>query len=304
MKRARIIYNPSSGREQMKKNLPYVLERLEKAGYETSAHATTGKDCATKAARAACERQFDLIVAAGGDGTINEVISGMAEEAYRPSLGILPGGTTNDIARALHLPKDIREACEVIVSGRKKKVDVGKVGDSKYFFNIAGAGAMTELTYEVPVKLKTMIGQLAYYVKVLEKLPSIHPSRVVIEYDEGTFEGEMMLFLVSNTNSVGGFEKLAPNAYMNDGKFDLLILKKTNLADVVRIATQVLRGEHMNDERVIYTQTSQINIKTEEELFLNIDGEYGGSLPGKIVNLHQHIELIIPNKELSIVKED
>ncbi|MFA9558398.1 diacylglycerol kinase [Evansella sp. AB-rgal1] len=297
MKRARLIYNPSSGREQIKKHLPIILERLEKAGYEASTHATTGKDCAKRAAIKACERDFDLIVAAGGDGTINEVINGVAEQKKRPMIGVIPAGTTNDFARALHIPKDINEICDVLCNGEVQSVDIGKVG-SQYFINIAGAGTLTELTYEVPSKLKTMIGQVAYYVKGFEKLPRIKPSEVTIEYDGKWFEGEIMLFLVSNTNSVGGFEKLAPNAYLNDGLFDLLILKKTNLADVVRVVSNALRGEHIHDERVVYVQASRIKVHSKNNLQLNLDGEYGGELPGEFVNLHNHIQILVPDKNL------
>ncbi len=286
----------------MKKHLPYVLETLETAGYETSTHATTGKDCAKKAAAQACERDFDLVIAAGGDGTINEVVNGLAEQENRPKLGIIPAGTTNDFARALHIPRDIREACDVLANGRNQHVDVGKVGQ-QYFINIAGAGTLTELTYEVPSRLKTMIGQVAYYVKGFEKLPSIRPSQVTIEYDGNIFEGKIMLFLVSNTNSVGGFEKLAPNAYLNDGLFDLLILRKTNLADVVRVVTAALRGEHIHDDRVLYVQASKVIVHADQDLQLNLDGEYGGNLPGELINLHNHIEMIVPNKKLSCFLE-
>ncbi|ADH98277.1 diacylglycerol kinase [Salisediminibacterium selenitireducens] len=302
MKRARLIYNPSSGREQVKKYLPYILENLEKSGYEASAHATTGKDCATKAARTACERGFDLIIAAGGDGTINEVVQGMVNQEHRPALGILPGGTTNDFARALNLPKTIPGACKVIVEGRRVTSDVGQVGDAS-FINIAAGGTLTELTYEVPSRLKTMIGQLAYYVKGFEKLPRIKPVDVTIHYDGEVFEGEIMLFLVANTNSVGGFEKLAPNATINDGKFDMLILKKTNLADAVRVVTAALRGEHISDDRVIYTQASEILIEPKEEMLLNLDGEYGGKLPSRFVNLKGHIDLMLPNEHLACLGE-
>lgn len=96
MKRARIIYNPTSGKELIKKELPTVLERFEIAGYETSAHATTGEGDAIEAAKTAVQREFEIVVVAGGDGTINEVIQGIAEQAYRPKLGIIPAGTTND----------------------------------------------------------------------------------------------------------------------------------------------------------------------------------------------------------------
>ncbi|WP_240189933.1 diacylglycerol kinase [Bacillus sp. P14.5] len=226
MKRARIIYNPTSGRELFKKHLPEVLIKLEQAGYEASCHATICEGDATEAARTAVERKYDLVVAAGGDGTLNEVVNGLAEQDYRPRLGIVPMGTTNDFARALNIPRDIGAAVDVIIKGDTIPVDIGRMNSNRYFINIAGGGRLTELTYEVPSKLKTVLGQLAYYLKGVEMLPSIKATDLTIEYDGKLFEGEAMLFLIGLTNSVGGFEKLAPDASINDGMFSLLILKK------------------------------------------------------------------------------
>ena len=220
MKRARLIYNPTSGREAMKKSLPEVLAKLEVAGYETSCHMTTAAGDATVAAKIAAERGYDVVIAAGGDGTIYEVINGLAGAENRPQLGILPAGTTNDFARALHLPKSIDGAADIIASGHTMPIDVGKMNDNS-FINIAGGGSLTELTYDIPSKLKTMLGQLAYYIRGIEMLPSFKPVEVKIEYDGKLFEGEIMLFLVANTNSVGGFEKLAPDASLNDGLFTI-----------------------------------------------------------------------------------
>ena len=293
MKRARIIYNPTSGREIFKKSLPDVLSKLEHAGYETSCHATTGAGDATYAARVAVERRYDLVIAAGGDGTINEVVNGIAEQEYRPRLGVIPTGTTNDFARALHIPRDIEVATNIIVKAETIPVDVGRMND-KYFINIAGGGRITELTYDVPIKLKTMLGQLAYYLKGVEMLPSIKPTEVNIEYDGKLYEGETMLFLIGLTNSVGGFEKLAPNASINDGMFTLLILKKTNLADFIRIATLALRGEHLNDSKVIYTKANRIRVSSKDHVQINLDGEYGGDIPAEFENLYRHIEVCVP----------
>lgn len=293
MKRARIIYNPSSGREVFRKELPKVLQRLEQAGYETSAHATTGEGDATYAAGIAVEREYDLVIIAGGDGTINEVIQGIAEAEYRPQIGIIPAGTTNDFARALEIPREIKKAVDIIIDDdRPKALDIGKVND-QYFINIAGGGDLTELTYDVPIKMKSAIGQLAYYIKGIEMLPSLKPVQTRIEYDDHVFEGEIMLFLISNTNSVGGFEKLAPNALIDDGYFDILILKKSNLAEFLRVASSGLRGTHLEDNNIIYTQAKRIKIIPEDKMLLNIDGEYGGELPGEIINLQQHIEFYV-----------
>lgn len=299
MKRARIIYNPTSGREAFKKELPAVLEKLELAGYEASAHATTGEGDATNAARLAVERKYDIVIAAGGDGTINEVINGLAEQEYRPKLGVIPVGTTNDFARALTIPRDsIQKAVDVIIEDKTMLLDIGKV-NSQYFINIAGGGKLTELTYDVPSKLKTMLGQLAYYVKGIEMLPFLKPAPVKIEYDGNKIEEDIMLFLISNTNSVGGFEKLAPDACLNDGYFDLLILRKTNLAEFVRIASLALRGAHLEDSHVIYTKAKHIKVVPEDKMQLNIDGEYGGLLPGEFYNLQQHIEFFVPESYLN-----
>ncbi len=293
MKRARIIYNPTSGREIFKRHLAEVLQKLEEAGYEASCHATTGEGDAIKAARTAVERRYDLVIAAGGDGTINEVVNGLAEQEYRPRLGIIPTGTTNDFARALHIPRDVEAATDIIVKGDTIPVDIGRINE-KYFINIAGGGRLTELTYEVPSKLKTMIGQLAYYLKGIEMLPSIRSTEVSIEFDGKLFEGEVMLFLVGLTNSVGGFERLAPDSSINDGMFSLLILKKTNLADFIRIATLAVRGEHIKDPNVIYTQANRIKVHSKEKVQLNLDGEFGGLLPAEFVNLYRHLEVFVP----------
>lgn len=293
MKRARLIYNPTSGREAIRKHLPDVLAKLEAAGYEASCHATTCEGDATEAARIAIERKYDIVIAAGGDGTIYEVVNGLANAEHRPKLGIIPVGTTNDFARAIHVSRSIDKAVDIITQGHTMPIDIGKMND-KYFINIAGGGRLTELTYEVPSKLKTMLGQLAYYLKGIEMLPSIKPADVQIEYDGKLFEGEIMLFLVANTNSVGGFERLAPDASLNDGMFSLLILKKTNLADFIRIAFLAIRGEHINDPNVIYAKANRIKVVSKEKMQLNLDGEYGGVAPVEFVNMYRHFDVFVP----------
>ncbi|MFF2447061.1 diacylglycerol kinase [Neobacillus sp. NPDC058068] len=293
MKRARLIYNPTSGREMIKRHLPEILQKLEAAGYEASCHATSGAGDATKAAQIAVKRKYDIVIAAGGDGTIHEVVNGLADQEYRPKLGIIPTGTTNDFARALHIPRDVSTAVNIITKGELIPVDIGRIND-KYFINIAGGGKITELTYEVPSKLKTMLGQLAYYLKGMEMLPSIKASHLRIEYDGKLFEGEAMMFLVGLTNSIGGFERLAPDASINDGLFSLLILKKVNLAEFIRIATLAVRGEHVNDQNVIYTQANRIKVYSSEKVQLNLDGEFGGLLPAEFENLYRHLEVFVP----------
>ena len=297
MKRARIIYNPTAGREVFRKHLAEVLERLEIAGYETSCHATTAEGDATEAAKKAVESGFDLIITAGGDGTLNEVIAGVSPFEKRPRIGLIPMGTTNDFARALRIPRDIDKALDIIIEGGTIPIDVGVMND-RHFINIAGGGRITELTYDVPSRLKTVIGQLAYYLKGIEMLPSIKSSHVKIEYDGEVFDDEAMMFLVGLTNSVGGFEKLAPDSSVNDGMFTLLILKKCNIAEFIRIVSLALRGEHLDDPLVISSKAKKIVVTSTEKVLLNLDGEYGGLLPATFQNLYRHVEMYAPLAEL------
>ncbi|SDC55735.1 diacylglycerol kinase [Shouchella lonarensis] len=296
MKRARVIYNPTAGREQLRKNLAYILERLERAGYEASAHATTPKEgCAKEAARLAGERGFDVVIAAGGDGTIFEVVNGLATLPERPMLGIIPAGTTNDFARALTIAKDIEKACDVLCEGYYEPIDIGAIND-KFFINIAAAGSLTELTYEVPSKMKTMVGQLAYYLKGIEKLPQIKPTSVRITYDNHVFEGEIMTLLIANTNSIGGFEKLCPGASLQDGLFDLLIVQKTTFPEFLHVASLAMRGDHLSHPKLLHIQAKQVTVEVLQgaEMQLNLDGERGGVLPAKFTNLHHHFQMLMP----------
>ncbi len=274
------------------------MQRLERGGIETSCHATVGEGDATLAAADAVEREFDMIIAAGGDGTLNEVINGLAEREYRPKLGILPLGTTNDFARALGIPKHWEFACDLIVEMNVQYIDIGKV-NQRYFVNIAGGGSLTELTYEVPSKLKTMIGQLAYYMKGLEKLPRLRPIELFFKSGQMNLHEETMLFLIANSNSVGGFEKIAPEANLQDGHLDVMILKKCNLGDFIRIVSMALRGEHIHDPRVIYFQTEQLQVTSPDHVQINLDGELGGTLPCEFSVLRQHIPMIADSSGLS-----
>jgi diacylglycerol kinase (ATP) len=293
--RARLIYNPTSGREEIRRRLPDILQRLERGGIETSCHATEGPGDAEQAASLAVKRGYDMVIAAGGDGTLNEVVSGLSRHENRPALGILPMGTTNDFARAHGIPRNVWDACDLIARRYTRPVDVGKAND-KYFINIAGGGSLTELTYEVPSKMKTIIGQLAYYMKGVEKVMTrLSPVRMKIRASgAGEFDEEVMLFLVANSNSIGGFNRLAPDASTSDGKFDVLVLRKCNLAEFIRLLTLVLRGEIVTgDPHVIYFQSESIEIESESRVQLNLDGEYGGTLPCTFSVLPGHLNVIM-----------
>lgn len=291
MKKARLIYNPTSGREEMRRLLPSILDRLDQAGIETSCHATTGDGDATREAAESVQRGYDILIAAGGDGTLNEVVNGMAGYDDLPPLGIFPLGTTNDFARAMKIPKRWEDFCDLVIENKTRPIDIGKV-NGRHFINIAGGGSLTELTYEVPSRLKTMIGQLAYYMKGIEKMINLSPTELVIRAEGiGEVEGEFMMFLIANSNSVGGFERLAPDARIDDGLLDVIAVKKCNLAEFIRLVTMALRGDHFNDPRIMYFKTERMEVTSPGHVLLNLDGELGGELPGVFEILPRHLHI-------------
>ncbi|MFD2304890.1 diacylglycerol kinase [Enterococcus termitis] len=296
MKKARVIYNPTSGKELVKKNLADILSILEECGYEASAFATTPEENSAKnEARRVAESGFELIVAAGGDGTINEVVNGIAPLENRPKMAIIPAGTTNDYARALKIPRDnIVKAAEVIRKNQTVKMDIGRARDT-YFINIAAGGHLTELTYEVPSELKSIFGYLAYLAKGAEMLPRVKPIKMRMEYDEGVYDGNASMFFLGLTNSVGGFETIVPDAKLDDGKFSLIIVKTANVFEILHLVALMLNGgKHVEDPRLIYTKTSYLHAETLDpnaKMMINLDGEYGGDAPMEFTNLHQHIEM-------------
>uniref|UniRef100_UPI0035A0ABAF diacylglycerol kinase n=1 Tax=Weissella soli TaxID=155866 RepID=UPI0035A0ABAF len=295
-KRARIIYNPTSGREAIRRDLVDILHVYEQAGYETSAFATTAApNSALKEARRAAQAGFDLLVAAGGDGTINEVVNGIAPLEKRPMLAIIPAGTTNDYARALRIPReDPLESAKVVLQGKSALLDVGRANDT-YFINIAAGGSISELTYSVPSKLKTMYGYLAYVVKGAELITQVKPMHLHVKYDDGEYNGIASMFFVALTNSVGGFESIVPDAQLDDGKFTLLIVKTTKLPEIITLITEVLNdGRHIDDPNLVYVKTEHIEIKptNDMQVMINLDGEYGGDAPVIFDNFQQHIRMV------------
>lgn len=299
-KRARIIYNPSSGREMVKRDLPDIMQVYENAGYETSAFQTTPEPYSAQKEAARCsEEGFDLIIAAGGDGTVHEVISGIAEKEHRPTLAVIPAGTTNDYARALKIPRNnLISAARLIEKQTSIFMDIGKViknGTIDYFMNIGAMGSMVQVTFDVTPQLKTVFGYLAYVIKGAELLPSVRAVPVKIDYEGGSYEGDTTLIFIALSSTVGGFSNIVPNKVLGDGKFSLIIVKKANPFELMQLARKLLTdGSHLNSPLVIHKQTDFVDIKVENSspIMINLDGEYGGDAPVRFENLNHHIEVV------------
>lgn len=301
MRNTLLIFNPTSGREQAAKKAVLAEAILSKAGVKVDMYATRGPNDAESVAAEACQGTYDTIIACGGDGTLHEIVNGISaggengegESHKEIRLGIIPAGTANDFARALKIPMEPVQACKVILKGRVQKTDVGSL-NHRLFINIAGGGYLTDITYEVPIKLKTYLGQLAYFVKGIEKLPRLTPVRVCLKTPELVLEEEIMLFLTANSCSVGGFRNLAPEASLSDGMLDLIVLKTVNIAEFLQLVSKALYGGHIGHPKVVYLQTPWVEITSLDKVSLNTDGEFAGHLPCRIEVHPRKINIIVP----------
>ncbi|GKW46210.1 diacylglycerol kinase family protein [Planococcus sp. NCCP-2050] len=293
MKKAMFILNPSAGKEKAAQYRAQVEQTLVDMSYSVDTRTTEKQHDATNFAREACELKYDFVVAMGGDGTINEAVSGLAEQPHQPLFSLIPLGTVNDFARALGISLDPPEAIEALKTGYEKRVDIAKVGDH-YFMNILALGQIAESTYEVSPEQKTRLGALAYFIEGVKAITSDAEQYFKIKHDHGEWEGEAKLVLVALTNSVGGFEKLAPEALTDDGLLHVYIVKNAALPAFIRIAGAMLRGKLEKDPAVEVVHTTQVSIDTSEPISCNIDGDEGSPTPFTIEVLPRHIRALIP----------
>lgn len=293
MKKAMFILNPSAGKEQAIQYKELVEQTLADMEYSVDTRETEKEHDATNYAREACESKYDFVVAMGGDGTINEAVSGLAEQPHQPLFSLIPLGTVNDFARALGISLDPPEAIEALKTGNEKRVDIAKVGH-QYFMNILALGQIAESTYEVSPEQKTRLGALAYFIEGVKAITTDAEQYFKIEHDHGEWEGEAKLVLVALTNSVGGFEKLAPEALTDDGLLHVYVVKNAALPAFIRIAGAMLRGKLEQDPAVEVVHTTKVSINTSEPLSCNIDGDEGCQTPFKIEVLPRHIRALVP----------
>jgi diacylglycerol kinase (ATP) len=293
MKKAMLIVNPSSGKEEA---LNYVEELegiLNQQGYEVSVSQTEKELDATKFCQSACKDEFELVVSLGGDGTLHETINGLIDEQHPPRLGIIPMGTVNDFARALNIPLDPEKAIDVLRNHQTRKVDIGTFNDD-YFVNIVAVGAIAEATYDVSPEEKTKLGPLAYVVEGMKTLASNPSYPLSIEYDGNKWEGDSLLFLAALTNSIGGFENLAPDADVDDGVLHCYIIKDINVLKLPAVLTSILTGKLKKNKDVLYFTARNIRVSSMENLITNVDGEEGEKLPVNLGIKPRHIEVMVP----------
>ncbi|WP_226673759.1 diacylglycerol/lipid kinase family protein [Rossellomorea aquimaris] len=295
MKQAMLIVNPSSGKELGKQYSDHALKTMNEMGYETEVRETKGEGDAKEFAREACDGKLEFVAVLGGDGTISEVINGMAEQEYRPLIGLIPLGTVNDFARALNIPMNPEEAIDIFKQNHVQRTDIGKI-NGRFFINIVAVGALAEASFSTPIEQKSKLGPLAYIIEGMKKMKEKQPFELSVQSDHD-WEGDALLMLVALTNSVGGMETIAPDAEVNDGMLHVFIIKDIALPQFLLLLPKVLSGELADSEHVHYMKTTKLEASSTYEMIANVDGDEGDKLPVEIENLKQHLDILIPLKE-------
>lgn len=300
MKKLLFVFNPQSGKAQMKTYLLDVIQVFVRAGYEVTVHPT---QCRQDAQRLIAERggDFDLVVCSGGDGTLNEAVQGMMELSVPRCLGYIPSGSTNDFGASLELSKDIVQAARVAAEGFPFPCDIGSF-NSRYFTYIAAFGAFTDVAYETSQQTKNILGRLAYVLEGMRRLSSIAAVPLTVEHDGQILQREYVFGMVSNSMSIGGMKGLVGSDIMlDDGLFEAAFIRRpSNAAELHETLNALLRQDYIHAPCVDFFRSGKVTVRSENGISWTLDGEFGGTVKEAVIENHQ--QAIIFRRAESVVK--
>lgn len=296
MKKVLLIINPKAGKAKVKSSLFDIINILTEHDMTVSVEITRygghARDICTF-----ITDEYDMVVCAGGDGTLNEVIAGIISSKKNIPIGYIPAGSTNDFASTLHLSKDMKKAALDIAEGVVKSIDIGVFKD-RYFTYVASFGAFTKASYSTPQEIKNSLGHLAYVLEGMKDLPTIKGEFVKIECSDGTvYEGEYIFGAIANSTSVGGVISLDERVVtMNDGKFEIMLIKNPkNIVDLTK-CINALSTKNYNTDTIVFGSLDSAEITTENPLTWSLDGERcdtNGTV--SIKNLNNAIKMVLPS---------
>ena len=296
MKKMLFIINPRSGKEQIRSRLLEILDSFVKAGYGPSVYITQGpKDAEYQAARA---KTKELVVCSGGDGTLDEVVTGMMHREKKVPLGYIAAGSTNDFATSLGIPKNMVKAAETAVAGRVFPCDIGAF-NGDFFVYVAAFGLFTEVSYKTSQEWKNVLGHAAYILEGAKCLHDIPSFLMQVEYDNVRLQDEFIYGMISNSTSVGGFKGMAgKDVLLDDGVFEVTLIKKPkNPIELNEIIASLINL--VDDTDMIYSfKTSEVRFTAKNTIPWTLDGEFGGDHEEVVVkNLCRAVEIMVPQGE-------
>lgn len=302
MKRLLFISNLKSGKNQIKPHFSAIIDMFVAAGYEVTVHTTQAAKDAYEVARTRGE-DYDLLVCSGGDGTLDEVVSGLIELSKRPCLGYIPAGTTNDFAKSLGISSNMTAAAKNVLEGVPFAIDVG-VFNRRYFAYVAAFGAFTDVSYQTPQQLKNTFGHLAYVMEGLKSLPNITPHRMTVEFDDEVITDSFAYGMVTNSISVGGFKSISGKEMeLDDGLFEVLLVRMPKNVFEFQAIMSAFLMQKVDERYMFFAKVNHIRFTSEEEISWTLDGEDGGCCKeADIYNMCRAIEILRPSDKAQIQK--
>lgn len=303
-KKILLIVNPCSGKTKIKTKLLDVVEIFSNAGYSVTVYPTKCRSDATETVKNIKKNEFDTIVVCGGDGTLNEVITGIMQSGLDIPLGYIPAGTLNEWSTGLNISKDIVKAAKDILNGNLAELDIGKFSD-KYFSYTASFGAFTEASYSAPQDVKNVLGQAAYFFEGVKSLANIKPVHLKLICDGKETEGDFLFGAISNSMSVGGIVKYKDNLVkLNDGLFEVFLVRKpSNVLDLQPILDGLLKQDLTRDGLEFF-HAKEIEIIGSKDISWTLDGEFSeGKENLTVTNMQKAIKFIVPNT-LNVFEEN
>lgn len=305
MKRLLFIYNPRAGKGLLKPKLSDIVDIFVKSGYEVTIYPTQSYRDAYKKVKGYDSKEYDLVVCSGGDGTIDEVVTGMMERSERDPVGYIPTGTTNDFANSLHIPKGLLRAADNAVNGEMFPCDVGRFNKGTFVY-IAAFGLFTDVSYETDQAVKNVLGHMAYILEGAKRLFNVPSYRVKVCHDGEEIEDEFIYGMVTNSRSVGGFRNMVgKQVVFDDGLFEVTLIKKPGNPIELQEIIAALLIEQI-DTKYMYTfKTGYITFDSLEEIPWTLDGEFGGEHDYvEIENMKQQFQIMVPAEHIDELKEN
>lgn len=298
MKKALFIYNPNAGKGLLKPKLSDIVDIIVKSGYELTIYPTQNYHDAYRKVRG-YDEEYDLIICSGGDGTIDEVVTGMMHRERKTSIGYIPTGTTNDFANSLYIPRDLLKAADTAVNGVPFSCDIGVFNDDVFVY-IAAFGLFTDVSYQTKQEMKNIFGHLAYVLEGSKRIFNIPSYCMKITYDDVEIEEDFIYGMITNSRSVGGFRNMiGDRVVFDDGEFEVTLIKNPKNAIEMQEIIGALLLNDIDSKHMYAFKTGKITFESDEEIAWTLDGEFGGDHDFVMIeNDRQALKIMVPNDRI------
>jgi YegS/Rv2252/BmrU family lipid kinase len=298
------IYNPKAGKAHIRSKLAEMIEIFSASGYEITVFPTA-KALDAGSAIITRSRDYDLLVVAGGDGTLAEAVTAMIHCKLTLPIGYIPAGSTNDFGSSIRLPKDMIKAAKIAVEGKAFKCDIG-IFNRDVFVYIAAFGLFTDVSYETGQDMKNLLGHMAYLLEGMKRLPSIRSYAMKVTCEDRVIRDEFVFGMITNSVSVGGFKRITGNnVKLDDGVFEVTLIRQPKNPLELNNIMMALLNRDIDSEEMYCFNTSWLELESEELLPWTLDGEYGGSHTHvRIENRHRAVTMLVGEEASDVISAE